>query len=94
MDGKVVRYRPTSLMTRVVSMPIGEPDGHASPRPKRIVKTFRSAGINANAASQMEAWLKTHAAFEVPPRGGPCMPRVAPSLWPATGAPSATRSVS
>ncbi len=66
MDGEVVRYRATTLMTRLVSMPIGEPDGRTTPRLERIVRTFRSAGINAKAEPQMDAWLKTHAAFEVP----------------------------
>jgi 2-dehydropantoate 2-reductase len=66
MDGEVVRYRATSPLTRLVSMPIGEPDGRTTPRLERIVQTFRSAGINAKAEPRMDAWLKTHAAFEVP----------------------------
>jgi 2-dehydropantoate 2-reductase len=66
MDGEVVRYRATTLMTRLVKMPIGEPDGRATTRLQRIVQTFRSAGINAKAEPQIDAWLKTHAAFEVP----------------------------
>ena len=66
MDGEVVRYRPTSLLTRLVSMPIGEPDGRTTPRLERIVQTFRSAGFNAKTEPQMDTWLKTHAAFEVP----------------------------
>lgn len=66
MDGDVVRYRATNLMTRRVPMPIGEPDGTATPRLERIVQTFRGAGIKAKAESRMDAWLKTHAAFEVP----------------------------
>ena len=66
MDGDVVRYRQTSLMTRLVPMPIGEPDGRSTPRLDRIVRTLRTAGINAKAEPQMDAWLKTHAAFAVP----------------------------
>lgn len=66
MDGEVVRYRATTLMTRLFPMPIGEPDGRTTPRVERIVQTFRSAGINAKAEPQMDAWLKTHTAFEVP----------------------------
>jgi 2-dehydropantoate 2-reductase len=66
MDGEVVRYRAASLLTRMVSMPIGEPDGRTTPRLERIVQTFRSAGINAKAEPRMDAWLKTHAAFAVP----------------------------
>ncbi|KRE22518.1 ketopantoate reductase [Agromyces sp. Soil535] len=66
MDGEVVRYRPSSLLTRLVRMPIGEPDGRTTPRLERIVQSFQSAGINAKAEPRMDAWLKTHAAFEVP----------------------------
>src|SRR3569833_2080137 len=66
MDGDVVRYRAASLMTRLVPMPIGEPDGRTTPRLERIVRTFRSTGINAKAEPRMDAWLKTHAAFAVP----------------------------
>ena len=66
MDGDVVRYRAASFMTRRVATPIGEPDGRTTPRLERIVRAFRTAGINAKAESQMDAWLKTHAAFEVP----------------------------
>jgi 2-dehydropantoate 2-reductase len=66
MDGDVVRYRPASFMTRRVPMPVGEPDGRATPRLERIVRAFRTAGINAKAEPQMDARLKTHAAFAVP----------------------------
>ncbi|GGL44912.1 ketopantoate reductase family protein [Nocardia jinanensis] len=66
MDGDVVRYRATNFMTRRVPMPIGEPDGRSTPRLDRIVRAFRTAGINAKAQPQMDAWLETHAAFEVP----------------------------
>src|SRR5487761_685212 len=54
------------FMTRRVPMPVGEPDGRATPRLERIVRAFRTAGINAKAEPQMDAWLKTHAAFAVP----------------------------
>jgi 2-dehydropantoate 2-reductase len=66
MDGEVVRHRATSFLTRRVPMPIGEPDGRATPRLDRIVRAFRTAGINAKPEPRMDAWLKTHAAFEVP----------------------------
>ena len=66
MDGDVVRHRATSFVTRRVPMQIGEPDGRDSPRLQRIVHMFRTAGINAKAKPQMDAWLKTHAAFTVP----------------------------
>ena len=66
MDGDVVRYRPTSRVTRLVSMPIGEIDGRMTPRLERVVGVFRSAGFRVKAQRQMDAWLRTHAAFEVP----------------------------
>ncbi|MEU5269689.1 2-dehydropantoate 2-reductase N-terminal domain-containing protein [Streptomyces hygroscopicus] len=66
MDGDVVRYRKSNAITRRVAMPIGEPDGRTTPRLERIVETFRTAGINAKAEPRMDAWLRTHAAFEVP----------------------------
>ncbi|MFD5141948.1 ketopantoate reductase family protein [Streptomyces sp. NPDC058401] len=66
MDGDVVRYRAPHFMTRRVVMPIGEPDGRTTPRLERIVETFRAAGFNAKAEPRMDAWLRTHAAFEVP----------------------------
>jgi 2-dehydropantoate 2-reductase len=66
MDGDVVRHRAGSFITRRVTMPIGEPDGRTTPRLERIVRTFRTAGINARAEPRMDAWLKTHAAFTMP----------------------------
>ncbi|GAB7045125.1 ketopantoate reductase family protein [Catenuloplanes indicus] len=66
MDGDVVRYRPAGLATRMVPMPIGEPDGRSTPRLRRIVRDVRAAGINAKAEPRIDAWLKTHAAFSVP----------------------------
>jgi 2-dehydropantoate 2-reductase len=83
MDGDVVRYRPASVMTRRFPMPIGEPDGHATPRLERIVRALRTAGINAKAEPQMDAWLKTHAAYcgascaaRRPPTAGSTPPRL------------------
>lgn len=66
MDGDVVRYRATSPTTRLFPMPIGEPDGRTTSRLERIVRAFRAAGIDAKAEPRIEAWLTTHAAFEVP----------------------------
>ncbi|MEV4053831.1 2-dehydropantoate 2-reductase N-terminal domain-containing protein [Amycolatopsis sp. NPDC049688] len=66
MDGDVVRYRAATVLTRLTPVPIGEPDGRTTPRVDRIVRTFRTAGINARAEPRMDAWLKTHAAFAVP----------------------------
>ncbi|MES2171396.1 MAG: 2-dehydropantoate 2-reductase N-terminal domain-containing protein [Actinomycetota bacterium] len=66
MDGEVVRYRPSSLLTRFVRVPVGLPDGGVTPRLERVVRTLRAVGINAKTESRMDAWLTTHAAFEVP----------------------------
>ncbi|MCQ4201920.1 ketopantoate reductase family protein [Streptomyces coelicoflavus] len=66
VDGDVIRYRKGSFLTRRVAIPIGEPDGRTTPRLERIVEALRSAGVNAKAQPRMDAWLRTHAAFEVP----------------------------
>ena len=66
MEGEVVRYRRPSALTRLVAMPIGEPDGRDSPRRDGILRMFRAAGFAAKAEPRMDAWLRTHAAFEVP----------------------------
>lgn len=66
MDGDVVRLRATHRATRRLATPIGEPDGRTTPRLERVVEAFGTAGIKAKAESQMDAWLQTHAAFEVP----------------------------
>ncbi len=66
MDGDVVRYRAAGPLTRLVTMPIGEPGGRTTPRLDRIVHTFRSAGVGVKAEPRMDAWLKTHAAFSAP----------------------------
>lgn len=66
MDGEVVRFVPKSFLTRMVSMPIGEPNGQSTQRLERILQILRAAGLKAKPEPQMDAWLKTHAAFEVP----------------------------
>ena len=66
MDGDVIRHRAANRLTRLAPMPIGEPDGRTTPRLRHLVHTFRAAGINAKAEPRMDAWLKTHAAFETP----------------------------
>lgn len=66
MDGDVVRYRAASRLTRLLSMPIGEPDGRTTPRLERIIEMFGAAGLDADAEPRIDAWLRTHAAFEVP----------------------------
>src|ERR1700734_2912901 len=97
MDGDVVRYRPADFMTRRVPMPVGEPDGRATPRLERIVRGFRTPGVNAKAEPQMDAWLKTHAAFAVPlgqavlAAGGPGAPAARPGAGRARRPPRSPR---
>ncbi|WBB76539.1 hypothetical protein O7602_13810 [Micromonospora sp. WMMD1128] len=66
MDGDVVRYRAPTFLNRLAPMPIGEPDGRATPRLERIARAFRAAGINVKVEPRMDAWLTTHAAFATP----------------------------
>jgi hypothetical protein len=65
-DGEAVRYRPPSPLTRLLAMPFGEPDGRTTSPLERIVHLFRTVGVRATTEPRMDAWLKTHAAFEVP----------------------------
>lgn len=66
MRGDLVSYRADSLLTNLVAMPIGEPDGRSTPRLASTIELFRAAGIKAKSEPRMDAWLTTHAAFEVP----------------------------
>ena len=54
MDGDVVRYRAGNFITRRVAMPISEPDGRTTPRLERLVRAFRTAGINAKPEPRMD----------------------------------------
>jgi ketopantoate reductase len=81
MDGDVVRYRATGLMTRLVPMPIGEPDGRSTPRLERIVRTLRTAGSTPRPS---RGWMP---GSRRTPRsrchsGRRCSRRVARSRWP------------
>lgn len=62
MDGQLVRYRVASPLNRLITMAIGE----RGPRYERIRAIFASAGIRTRVQPNMEAWLATHAAFQVP----------------------------
>ncbi|WP_062441063.1 ketopantoate reductase family protein [Herbidospora daliensis] len=66
LDGDVLRYRPTNLVTRRIAMAVGEPDGRTTPRVERVVEMFRAAGLPARTEPRVDAYLKTHAAVEVP----------------------------
>lgn len=62
MDGHVVRARPSGGIARFVQLPIGGTTARLEP----ISRAFRAAGIRVKAEPRMDAWLTTHAAFEVP----------------------------
>ena len=62
MDGQIVRYRKASSLSRLMTMAIGE----SGPRYERISAAFASAGIRTRTQPNMETWLATHAAFQVP----------------------------
>ncbi|MFI5588761.1 ketopantoate reductase family protein [Amycolatopsis sp. NPDC051758] len=66
VDGDVIRHRGATLLSRLVTMSIGEPGGGTTPRTDRILRALRTAGIKAKVEPRMAAWLTTHAAFEVP----------------------------
>lgn len=66
MRGDLVSYRAASPLTNRVAMPIGEPEGRSTPRLARTIELFQAAGFRTNAEPRMDAWLTTHAAFEVP----------------------------
>ena len=66
MRGDLVSFRASSPLTNLVAMPIGETDGRSTQRLANTIALFRAAGIKAKAESRMDAWLTTHAAFEVP----------------------------
>jgi 2-dehydropantoate 2-reductase len=44
----------------------GELDGTTSPRLERIMGAFREAGMYTRMVPNMDAWLKAHAAFDIP----------------------------
>ncbi|WP_440901963.1 ketopantoate reductase family protein [Actinosynnema sp.] len=62
----VLRHRAETPLTRLVTMPVGEPDGRVTPRLKEVVRVFRGAGLPARAEPGVDAWLTTHASFVAP----------------------------
>lgn len=57
-EGHVVRY----LWWRWIPVLFGELDDRRTPRTTAIVRLFRDAGLSARVASNVDAYLKTHAA--------------------------------
>lgn len=62
--GHVVRYR--ILPGWLQPTTIGEPDGSHSQRIRAIAKALRGAGFPVQICADMDAWLKTHAAWVSP----------------------------
>lgn len=62
-DGLVLRGVPAS---RFILTRIGELDGNHSERIQQIASLFRQAGFPVMVCSQIDAWLKTHAALLSP----------------------------
>ncbi|GAA0240545.1 ketopantoate reductase family protein [Cryptosporangium japonicum] len=62
LDGDLVRARPAGLAERLIRMPVGASAARLAP----LARAFRAAGITARAEPRIDAWLATHAAFEVP----------------------------
>ena len=62
MDGQIVRYRAASPLSRLITMAIGE----SGPRYESIRELFAPTGIRTRTQPNMETWLATHAAFQVP----------------------------
>lgn len=57
------------LFSRRVAMRMGELDGARTPRVAAIAALLRRAGIRVRLETNMDAWLKTHAAGVVPIAG-------------------------
>ncbi len=65
LEGKVIHY----VLGRGQAKPwlvMGEVDGQATPRTRRIADAFESAGIEVSISDNIDAWLKTHAAIISP----------------------------
>jgi 2-dehydropantoate 2-reductase len=63
-DGHLIRYHVTPAGLQATTL--GELDGLASVRLNRIISAFRAAGFPVAISSNMDAWLKTHAALVSP----------------------------
>jgi 2-dehydropantoate 2-reductase len=59
LEGYIVRY---GLVPQQQTM-LGELDGRMTPRLQQIAAAFRRAGLPVSISRDVDAWLKTHAAF-------------------------------
>ncbi len=66
--GNVVRYA-TGLGDSQPRITIGETDGGLSLRLEAIARTLQDSGFRVSVSSNMDAWLKTHAAVVIPVAG-------------------------
>ena len=64
LEGHLVRYHVLPGWQQKTTF--GEPDGRDTPRLARVVAAFREAGFPVAASPNMDAWLKTHAAWICP----------------------------
>lgn len=64
--GQVVHYYAPRWLERIQPITIGTSLDGSLTHPKNIVNTFKKAGLNMTISSDMDAWLKAHAAFVVP----------------------------
>jgi 2-dehydropantoate 2-reductase len=62
-EGHVVRYLSAG---KVQPTTLGEMDGRATPRLKRVAQVMESAGFAISFSDNMDAWLKTHVAVVSP----------------------------
>jgi 2-dehydropantoate 2-reductase len=67
-DGPVVRYAEGDE-SRKSTFTIGEVDGTITPRLEEIAEVLKSIGYNVVLCSNIDAWLKTHAALVAPLAG-------------------------
>jgi 2-dehydropantoate 2-reductase len=67
-DGPVVRYVEGDE-SRKSTFTIGEVDGTITPRLEEIAEVLKSIGYNVVLCSNIDAWLKTHAALVAPLAG-------------------------
>lgn len=59
--GDVVQY----IAPRQVSTMLGEVDGRVTPRLRQLAALFKQAGFAVGLSRDMQAWLKTHAIFDM-----------------------------
>lgn len=66
-QGHTVRFfAGPPWLQRIQSTTFGELDGGVSPRLEQVMEVFQGAGFPVAVNSNMDAWLKTHAAVMVP----------------------------